>query len=140
MTEKKETKKKLGVGDQAGHWTIAGEKKRQGSGYVFPCRCVCGKEETIAAILLWNGQSTSCGCQSFRLAPSTRPENSISPATQAVLQFISEGRLPPADGWAMQGHEPTWTLRSIAKILGLSQTELMDLLMQGDPRFAMEQV
>ena len=136
MTETKEPNKKLTIGDAVGHWTITGAIKKQGKANLYPCRCICGKEKNVAAISIWNGQSTSCGClESVDLA---KDEKSIPRQSQAILDLISQGRLPPADGWAVQGHEPAWSLGSFAKVLGISQDELFSLLMRGDSRFSPE--
>lgn len=139
MTVTKESNKKLAVGDKVGHWTITGEMKKQGRATLFPCRCICGKEKNVAAISIWNGKSTSCGCveSAAGSAPtSAKAEKSIPLQAQAILDLISQGRLPPADGWAVQGHEPAWTLGSIAKVIGVNQEELFSLLMKGEARFS----
>lgn len=136
MTAMKESNKKLAIGDTVGHWTITGEIKKQGKANLYPCRCACGKEKRVAAISLWNGQSTSCGCGES--VDSAKDEKSIPRQAQAILDLISQGRLSPADGWAIQGHEPTWTLGSFAKVIGVGQDEFFSLLMRGDSRFSPE--
>jgi hypothetical protein len=139
MTETKESNKKLAIGDTVGHWTIMGDIKKQGKANLYPCRCACGKEKSVAAISLWNGKSTSCGCvESAAGSDSTKGEKSIPLHIQAILGLISQGRLPPADGWAAQGHEPAWSLASFAKVLGVSQDELFSILVRGEARFSPE--
>lgn len=54
---------------------------------------------------------------------------------RAILDLFSQGRLPPADGWAGHGHAPTWILGSFAKILAVRQDERYGLLIRGDARF-----
>ena len=139
MTAKQEPNKKIAMGDKVGHWTITGELKRQGKASLFPCRCVCGKEKNVAAISIWNGKSTSCGCvESAARSGAANDEKRIPSQAQAILDLVSQGRLPPADGWAIQGHEPTWTLGSFAKVIGVGQDELFSLLARGEARFSPE--
>ena len=139
MTETKEPNKKLTIGDTVGHWTITGGIKKQGKANLYPCRCICGKEKNVAAISIWNGKSTSCGCvESAERSCSANDEKRIPSQAQAILDLVSQGRLPPADGWAIQGHEPTWTLGSFAKVIGVGQDELFSLLVRGEARFSPE--
>lgn len=137
-TKKDESKPKLSVGDTVGIWTVVGEMGKEGKVNVFPCRCACGTERAVAAISLWNGNSQSCGCdkQNADLRPTKDPK--ISAHLQPIFDLISEGRLPPADGLAVQGDGPTWTLKSMAKVIGITENQLIQHLNRSPPRFADE--
>src|SRR4029077_10857912 len=51
------------VGKQFHRWTVIGFSHISKTGtYFWFCRCKCGDEKLIAAQILKNGQSKSCGC------------------------------------------------------------------------------
>lgn len=135
--ESKSTPKIL-IGHRYGHWVITSLPQRIGGDTRYMCQCVCGTEKLVSAITLRNGSSTSCGCMRherttkvshFELRPTP-------PEIQAVFQLISDGYLPPADQFSMIDGSPSWTLSTLAKILGIGDTELIDHLKQGRARFA----
>ncbi len=45
---------------------------------------------------------------------------------QVLFDLISEGRLPPADGFSIHSSDPTWNLASIAKLIGVSRRSATD--------------
>jgi hypothetical protein len=139
MASNKETAKpKLSAGDTVGLLTIIGEMKRQGKKIFYPCRCACGNEMDIAAISLWNGNTRSCGCDKAGVNMSQDDSLKIPAHLQCLFDLISQGRLPPADGLSAQGNDPTWNLRSIAKIIGVSEAQLISHFSSSAPRFADE--
>lgn len=133
--KKKLEKPKPGIGDTVGFWTITGGMTKQGKKNVFPCRCACGTERHVAAISIWNGSAQSCGCDP---APRKHEILKIGEDLQYIYDLISEGFLPPADGISVQGQKPTWSLTSIAKLIGVSEDQLIEHLRNSLPRFAGE--
>ena len=139
MASKKETTdSSLSVGDTVGLWTVIGEMSKKQKRNTFPCRCACGTEMSVPATALINEKSLSCGCNESCAPASKAEHHKIPDQLQHVFDLISQGRLPPADGMSVQGHEPTWTLASIAKLIGVSETQLIGHLNNSSPRFAGE--
>jgi hypothetical protein len=60
----------------------------------------------------------------------------LSAAVQEILKLISKGILPPADQFSIKDGAPSWTLPSIARILGIRESELIDHLVKAGSRFA----
>ena len=44
---------------------------------------------------------------------------------QVLFDLISAGRLPPADGFSIHNSDPTWNLASIAKLIAVSEGQLI---------------
>jgi len=64
-------------------------------------------------------------------------ENRLSSShVQEILKMISQGILPPADQFSIKDGSPSWTLLSMAKILGVNIQELIDHLHQAGKRFS----
>jgi hypothetical protein len=137
MTSKKDSAtSKLTVGDTVGNWTIIGEMKKQGKKGLYPCRCACGAEITVAATSLINETSLSCGCDKTGVSASLAGNLNVpNHQLQLIFDLISAGRLPPADGLSAQGGVPTWNLASIAKLIGISESQLVNHLRDSAPRF-----
>lgn len=138
MTKSAASKRKLWVGDSVGRWTVIGEMRKEGKGNVFPCRFACGTEKTVAAISLWNGNSQSCGCEKHCSHVRPTEEARTPDPLQLIFDLISQGHLPPVDGIAMQGYDPTWNLKSIAEIIGVCENQLIHHLSRSPPRSADE--
>jgi hypothetical protein len=139
MTSKKDASTPVfTVGDTVGHWTVIGEMKKQGKKSIYPCRCVCGTEMTVAAIALANETSLSCGCDRVGMIASQAENLKLPDHLQVLFDLISEGRLPPADGFSIHSSDPTWNLASIAKLIGVSEAQLIRHLNSSAPRFSPE--
>jgi hypothetical protein len=139
MTSKKDASTPaLTVGDTVGHWTVIGEMKKKGKKSIYPCRCACGTEMTIAAVALYSEISLSCGCERAGMSASRDENLKLPDHIQVLFDLISEGRLPPADGFSVQGGVPTWNLASIAKLIGVSESLLVNHLKDSAPRFSPE--
>lgn len=138
MTSKKETTDTTFViGDTVGLWTVIGEMTKKQKKNFYPCRCTCGTETSVPAIALANETSLSCGCDKAGVTAS-RDAHKIPYQLQQIFDLISQGHLPPADGISVQGQEPTWRLASIAKLIGVSESQLIEHLKDSSPRFAGE--
>ena len=138
MTSKKEaTDTTFMIGDTVGLWTVIGEVKKHGKKGFFPCRCACGTEASVPAVSLANETSLSCGCDKAGVTAS-RADHKITEQLQQIFDLISQGHLPQADAISVQGQEPTWKLASIAKLIGVSEAQLIEHLKDSSPRFAGE--
>lgn len=69
---------------------------------------------------------------------ASRVDHKITEQLQQIFDLISQGHLPPADGMSVQSLEPTWRLSSIAKLIGVSESQLIEHLRDSSPRFAGE--
>lgn len=129
---------KITTGYRYGNWVITGEPERINRDLRYPCQCICGTVRLVSAISLRNGTSTSCGClhkEVMKRMAST--ENRLSSShVQDILKMISQGILPPADQFSIKDGSPSWSLLSIAKILGINIQELIDHLHQAGKRFS----
>jgi hypothetical protein len=125
-------------GYQYGDWTITGEAQRIDRDLRYPCQCVCGTERLVSAITLRNGSSTHCGCLAKQVSQriSVSDHRRLSAEVQEILTLISKGVLPPADQFSIRDGSPSWTLPSIARILGIDSSVLIDHLIMAGTRFA----
>lgn len=125
-------------GHRYGHWTITGEPQRINRDLRYPCECACGTVRLVSAITLRNGSSTNCGCITKQREHhiSLSDHHGLSAAVQEILKLISKGILPPADQFSIKDGAPSWTLPSIARILGIGESELIDHLVKAGSRFA----
>ena len=133
----KKSAQKIQIGHRYGHWVIISQAQRLGGDTRYLCQCSCGTEKLVSAITLRNGSSTSCGCQRKERAPriSDIELQPTPPDIQEIFHLISDGRLPPADQFSMTDGAPSWTLPTMAKILGISREELIRHLQNAGPRF-----
>lgn len=129
---------RIRLGHQYGYWTITGDAQRINRDLRYPCQCVCGTVRLVSAITLRNGSSTSCGCLATQDAQkiSVSDHRGLSAEVQEVLRLISKGVLPPADQFSIKDGSPAWTLPTIARILGIEASELIDHLVTAGSRFA----
>ncbi len=137
----KKSAPKIQIGHRYGGWVILSEAKRLGGDTRYLCQCECGTEKLVSAITLRNGSSTHCGCQ-----PKERPPKIADfelrptpPEIQEIFQFINQGFLPPADQFSMADGSPAWTIKSIARIFGVSRDELLQHIGAAGQRFAVVQ-
>ena len=133
----KKTQQKISTGDRHGHWVVTGEPVRRGADIRYLCLCRCGREKWISAITLRNGTASSCGCMPKPTSPriidlEAKP---TPPEIQTVYSLISEGSLPPADQFSMIDGAPSWTLPTIAQLLGITPNELIQHLRRRGSRF-----
>ena len=138
-----ETAVSLDVGAKVGYWTIQGKPVRVGRDYKVTCLCECGVVKEVSAISLRAGHSKHCGCMQ---PPAKRKSESpvltdssrLTSQVQEELSLISQGCLPLADQFCVADGAPAWTLSSIAMILGISRSELLDHLARNGQRFSAE--
>lgn len=128
----------LTVGDRVGQWTVIGVTKKQGKKSFYPCRCSCGMEMNVAAVPLHNQTSLNCGCDQAAKGVSRAEDIRLPDHLQILFDLISEGRLPPADGFSIRNSDPTWNLTSIASLIGVSEAQLIRHLSSSTPRFSPE--
>jgi len=125
---------RLKPGQTFGYWQVIRFVKTDKPADYYFCRCVCGKEKAVEGGSLRKGTSSSCGC---RMKNSARPPawdaKSTRPETQAILNLIAQGHLPPADQFSAIDGSPCWSLRSIAMILALKLDEPQQHLQNGRP-------
>ncbi len=126
MTSKKEvTDTTFMIGDTVGLWTVIEEVKKT------------VKRDSLPAIALANETALSCGCDKAGVSAS-RDAHKIPDQLQQIFDLISQGHLPPADAISVQGQEPPWKLASIAKLIDVSEAQLIGHLKDSSPRFSGE--
>ena len=124
-------------GARMGHWTLLSEPMKVGRDYKVDCECRCGTRKQVSAISLRNGHSKHCGC----VVKTPRPGQYVSEGSQCSaevleeLELVSHGYLPLADQFRISDGAPTWTLSSLAQVLGISRSELVSHLYRGGARF-----
>ena len=129
---------RIHTGHRYGYWTITGDAIRINRNLRYPCQCFCGTVRLVSAITSRNGSSTNCGCltkQNFQKI-SVSDHHGLSAEVQEILKLISKGILPPADQFSIRDGSPSWTLPSIARILGIDSSVLIDHLIMAGTRFA----
>lgn len=126
------------TGHRYGYWTITGDPQRINRDLRYPCQCDCGTVRLVSAITLRNGSSTNCGCLAKQNTQkiSVSDHRGLSAEVQEILKLISKGVLPPADQFSIKDGSPSWTLPTIARILGIEASELIDHLVKAGSRFA----
>lgn len=131
------TQKSL-IGKRYGSWVIAGHAQRVGRDLRYPCQCECGTVRMVSAITLRIGNSTHCGCKPSEKSPRlVNVETQPTPSdVQEIFNLISQGCLPPADQVSLRDGSPSWTLPTIAKILGVASPELVRHLKNAGHRFS----
>lgn len=129
---------RIHTGHRYGYWTITGGAVRINRDLRYPCQCVCGTVRLVSAITLRNGSSTNCGCLAKQNVQkiTVSDHHGLSAEVQEILKLISKGVLPPADQFSIKDGSPSWTLPTIARILGIEISELIEHLMQAGSRFA----
>ena len=129
---------RIQTGHRYGHWTIIGDAQRINRDLRYPCQCVCGAQRLVSAITLRNGSSTNCGCLAKQNTQkiSVSDHHGLSAEVQEILKLISKGILPPADQFSIKDGSPSWTLPTIARILGIEASELIEHLIKSGSRFA----
>lgn len=139
MTKKKDASPLiLTVGDTVGLWTVIGEMTKKQKKNFYPCRCACGTEMSVPATALTNETALSCGCEKAGVGAIQAEQLKVRPHLQSLFDLISQGRLPPADGMSVQGQEPNWNLESIAKLIGISEEQLIEHLKDTPARFTVD--
>lgn len=134
----KKVASKIQVGNRYGGWTIEGPAERVGGDLRYPCACDCGTRRSVSAITLRNGSSLSCGCRRVVKASAIKEEeagSTVPPEVKTVFDLIIEGCLPPAEQFSIGNGAPTWSLPTIARIIGLGEEELIRHLRSAGPRF-----
>ncbi|NBS15973.1 MAG: hypothetical protein EBS79_03520 [Gammaproteobacteria bacterium] len=133
----KKTQQKISMGDRYGHWVVTADPIRVGADIRYRCLCRCGREKMISAITLRNGTASSCGCIPKPTSPRVVDLDAkpTPPEIQAVYTLISQGCLPPADQFSMSDGAPSWTLPTMAQLLGITAQELMQHLRARGSRF-----
>lgn len=126
----KKTPQKINIGDRHGHWVVVGGAVRVGRDTRYLCLCCCGLEKWLSAITLRNGTASSCGCIPRQAVTRWMdPEaNPTPPEIQTIFTLISQGFLPPADQFSLKDGAPSWTLPTIAHILGITTHDLIQHL------------
>ena len=137
----KENTVSLDVGVKVGLWTIQGKPVKLGRDYKVPCLCECGNLREISAISLRAGHSKHCGCMQRPAkrkseSPVLTDSSRLTSQVQEELSLISQGCLPLADQFCVADGAPAWTLSSIAMILGISRSELLNHLARNGQRFS----
>ena len=129
---------RIHTGHRYGYWTITGDAVRINRDLRYPCQCVCGTVRLVSAITLRNGSSTNCGCLAKQNAQNitVSDHHGLSAEVQEILKLISKGVLPPADQFSIKDGSPSWTLPTIARILDIEISELIEHLMKAGSRFA----
>jgi hypothetical protein len=136
----KKAASKVQIGHRYGGWTIEGPAERVGSDLRYPCACDCGTRRFVSAITLRNGSSLSCGCRRGDKVGVTKETSEGVPLpreVQTVFDLIIEGCLPPAEQFSIGAGAPTWSLPTIAKIIGVGEKDLIQHLRSAGPRFGL---
>ncbi len=129
---------RIQTGHRYGYWTITGAAQRIDRDLRYPCQCICGTMRLVSAITLRNGSSTNCGCLAKQGTQkiSISDHRGLSAEVQEILNLISKGVLPPADNFSIRDGSPSWTLPTIARILAIAPSELVDHLITAGTRFS----
>lgn len=134
------SERKLDTGVRIGEWTLMSPAIKVGRDYKVDCMCSCGKRKQVSAISLRAGHSKHCGCladgKSGKGAQTMGDPTQHAPEILEELALISHGFMPLADQFRTGDGAPTWSLASLAAMLGIHRDELMDFLRQRGPRFS----
>ena len=120
----------LVIGQMVGAWEIIATPEKGNMEYRYLCRCICGCERWVTAVTLRNGSSKSCGCQRFTKRSRTNHFENMPTSKRVIdlLNLIQLGYLPPADQLSVEDGSPSWTLESIAMILGIGYEDMVRIL------------
>ena len=130
---------RLKPGQTFGHWQVIRFAETEKPGDYYLCRCICGKEKVVEGGSLRKGTSNSCGCQAKKaVRPPDSESKSTQPEAQHIFNLIAQGYLPPADQFSAIDGSPCWSLRSIAKMLGVKADELQQHLLTAGRRFKLD--
>ena len=103
----------------------------------YLCQCACGVEKILSASKLAEGKPQNCGCRKGAGKKSSAQKNELPPDSLVEdFELINRGFLPLADQLARDNGEPTWSLTSFARILGMSREDLISHIKAAGPRFS----
>ena len=130
----------LEEGARIGEWTLMSPAVKVGRDYKVDCLCSCGIRKQVSAISLRAGHSRHYGCQgNGQFVKGTQTPGDPTQHAPEILQelaLISHGFMPLADQFRSGDGAPTWSLASLASMLGVSREDLVDYLRDRGPRFA----
>lgn len=79
------------AGQKFGRLVVTGFSHREGSSYLWNCKCDCGNESKVRAYGLKSGKTQSCGC--------LRTERRIEKITKHGNSIKSKGKTPEYVAW-----------------------------------------
>lgn len=133
----KRARKQVCAGQKVAAWYVLEVQQKQNR-IVYKCRCVCGTEQLLAGIRLWNGTAKDCGC-GYWVDKEERPDKDLrtdKTTRDEVRELVEQGYLPAPEAYTVTDGEAVWGFDAIAMILGVDRDTLFDLLLERGERFA----
>ena len=69
------------------HWTVVKRAANMGKQSAWLCKCVCGKQKTVARTSLVKETSRSCGCQRWKLTSDSARNKRGKEKAQRYIGF-----------------------------------------------------